>query len=111
MARSIGHPAILIALCLSLLLAPLVAAIDRISVQGKNLVRPNGERFYLKGLAYQESAPTVSSEENDQSGGFPEPGTFVDPLSLPANCTRDVANFRDLGINAIRVYSVNVSAG
>lgn len=91
------------------LLAVTVSAIDQISARGKYLVRPNGERFYIKGVAYQESAPTVSSTQNDEAGGFPEPNTFVDPLSLPANCTRDVTNMKDLGINTIRVYSVNVS--
>ncbi|CAO1620368.1 unnamed protein product [Parajaminaea phylloscopi] len=91
------------------LFAACASAIDRISTQGKYLVRPNGQRFFIRGLAYQESAPTVTSDQNDEAGGFPEPDTFVDPLSLPANCTRDVANMKDLGVNTVRVYSVNSS--
>lgn len=35
--------------------------------------------------------------------------SFIDPLSEPANCTRDIPYLQQLGVNAIRVYSVNAS--
>ncbi|KAJ1029688.1 hypothetical protein NDA13_002931 [Ustilago tritici] len=67
-------------------------------------------RFYIKGIAYQEPAPiAASTAANEENGGFPEPDSFTDPLALPDACTRDVANLRDLGINTVRVYSVNSS--
>lgn len=44
-----------------------------------------------------------------RSGGFPEPSSYIDPLSSGANCTRDVPFLQQLGVNAVRVYSVNSS--
>jgi hypothetical protein len=41
------------------------------------------------------------------SGGFPEPSSYIDPLSSATNCTRDLPYLQQLGANAIRVYSVN----
>lgn len=41
------------------------------------------------------------------SGGFPEPSSYIDPLSSPQNCTRDIPYLRQLGVNAVRVYSVH----
>jgi hypothetical protein len=35
--------------------------------------------------------------------------SFVDPLSSSANCTRDIPYLEQLGVNAVRVYSVNAS--
>jgi hypothetical protein len=35
--------------------------------------------------------------------------SFIDPLSSPANCTRDIPYLERLGVNAVRVYSVNAS--
>jgi hypothetical protein len=43
------------------------------------------------------------------SGGFPEPSSFIDPLSSGSNCTRDIPYLQQLGVNAVRVYSVNSS--
>ena len=80
--------------------------------RGKYLYKPNGDRFYIKGVAYQEAAPiATSTAANQANGGFPEPDSFVDPLSAEnaANCTRDIANLKTLGVNTVRVYSVNVS--
>lgn len=95
----------LVALLFALLVSS-VDAIDRITRQGKYLVQPNGERFYIKGVAYQESVATISDAA---TGGYPEPGSFVDPLADAAACSRDVAQLTDLGANTIRVYSVNSS--
>ncbi|KAJ9478290.1 1,3-beta-glucanosyltransferase [Pseudozyma hubeiensis] len=103
-----------LSLCFALLglfalLAQPSNAIPAVTRRGKYLYQGN-DRFYIKGVAYQEPAPiAASSAANDENGGFPEPDSFTDPLALPSACTRDVANFRDLGINTIRVYSVNSS--
>jgi len=40
---------------------------------------------------------------------FGEPSSFIDPLSSPQNCTRDIPHLSDLGVNTIRVYSVDSS--
>ncbi|GCE99484.1 1,3-beta-glucanosyltransferase [Zygosaccharomyces mellis] len=53
----------------------------------------NGERFYIRGVDYQ---PGGSSK-------------LQDPLANSDNCKRDVPVFKDLGINTIRVYSVDNS--
>ncbi|KAI9644156.1 1,3-beta-glucanosyltransferase [Ciborinia camelliae] len=51
-------------------------------------------RFYIRGVDYQ---PGGSS-------------TLVDPIADKASCTRDIAKFKELGINTIRVYSVDNTA-
>jgi hypothetical protein len=35
--------------------------------------------------------------------------SFIDPLSSGANCIRDLPYLKELGVNAVRVYSVNAS--
>jgi hypothetical protein len=42
-------------------------------------------------------------------GAFGEPTDFDDPLSAGQNCTRDVSHLKDIGVNTVRVYSVNSS--
>jgi hypothetical protein len=44
------------------------------------------------------------------TGSFHEPTSFIDPLSSGANCTRDIPYLKQLGVNTVRVYSVNSSA-
>ncbi|ODV87467.1 glycoside hydrolase family 72 protein [[Candida] arabinofermentans NRRL YB-2248] len=55
-----------------------------------------GKPFFIKGVDYQ---PGGSSAVNE----------FSDPLSDASKCARDVYLFQQLGINTIRVYSVNPS--
>ena len=51
------------------------------------------DRFYIKGVDYQ---PGGSSN-------------VADPLADPATCNRDIPTFKQLGLNTIRVYTVDNS--
>ncbi|KAI5898556.1 glycoside hydrolase family 72 and carbohydrate-binding module family 43 [Schizophyllum commune H4-8] len=88
-----------------LALAASVQAISKISRKGRYLYDDSGSRFYIKGVAYQEQGTVVQSSDNS----FGEPSTFIDPLSSGSACKRDVSYLQDLGVNTIRVYSVNSS--
>ncbi|WVQ92527.1 hypothetical protein IAS59_006338 [Cryptococcus gattii] len=91
-------------------LLTVVAALPNITRTGKYLYDESGHRFYIKGVAYQpEGQLAASSDSNSANGGFPEPSSFYDPLSSPQNCTRDLPYLQQLGVNAVRVYSVNSS--
>ncbi|KAG9045555.1 1,3-beta-glucanosyltransferase gas1 [Tulasnella sp. UAMH 9824] len=80
-----------------------VSALPKVTRAGRYLYQEDGTRFYIKGVAYQEQG-TVST--NDPSG-FPEPTDYIDPLSDANGCNRDLPYLKQLGVNAIRVYSVN----
>lgn len=51
------------------------------------------ERFYIRGIDYQPGGSSVN----------------LDPLADTDICMRDIANFKDLGINTVRVYAVDNS--
>lgn len=69
--------------------------INHIEIKGKHFIdETTGEPFLLKGLAYQPGGSADITEEKD-------------PLSDPETCLRDIQLFRELGVNTIRVYSVN----
>ncbi|WYZ41536.1 hypothetical protein EsH8_V_000431 [Colletotrichum jinshuiense] len=53
----------------------------------------NGERFYIRGIDYQPGGSSANS----------------DPLADTSICGRDIPKFKDLGVNTIRVYSVDNS--
>ncbi|KAF9535746.1 glycoside hydrolase family 72 protein [Crepidotus variabilis] len=94
-----------LATVLSGFLACGVQALPKITRTGKYLYDESGTRFYIKGVAYQEQGAVVESADN----AFGEPSSFIDPLSVGDACKRDVSFLKDLGINTIRVYSVNSS--
>ena len=59
--------------------------------------------------------PNVHSDDpgelsTDPNNPFSEPSTFIDPLVDGAACQRDIPFLQRLGVNAVRVYSVD-SAG
>nr|ODN88560.1 1,3-beta-glucanosyltransferase [Cryptococcus depauperatus CBS 7841]ODN92877.1 1,3-beta-glucanosyltransferase [Cryptococcus depauperatus CBS 7855] len=88
----------------------MVVALPKVTRTGKYLYNESGDRFFIKGVAYQPQGEMgMSSESNAANGGFPEPSTFHDPLSSPQNCTRDLPFLKQLGVNTLRVYSVNSS--
>ncbi|CAE6471303.1 unnamed protein product [Rhizoctonia solani] len=87
---------------------PLVSALPKIHAKGKYLYDESGNRFYIKGVAYQEAGELgPETEANAANGGYPEPTTYIDPLALPSACARDLPYLKQLGVNAVRVYSVN----
>lgn len=55
-----------------------------------------GQPFFIKGVDYQ---PGGSSEVDGEK----------DPLSDPQVCARDIILFQELGINTVRIYSINPS--
>jgi hypothetical protein len=75
------------------LLAASVNAFNSIVVTG-NAFYNGTDRFFIRGVDYQ---PGGSSQASD-------------PLADEEGCKRDVAKFIDLGINTIRVYTVDNSA-
>lgn len=78
------------------LLLPLLAhAIAPIVTKGNAFfVDGSTERFYIRGVDYQP-------------GGASK---LFDPLSDPEICERDIEYFTDLGVNTIRVYSIDNTA-
>ncbi|KAL2758075.1 glycoside hydrolase family 72 protein, partial [Sodiomyces alcalophilus JCM 7366] len=64
-------------------------SLPAISVSG-NAFWKDGERFYVRGIDYQ---PGGSAKNTD-------------PLADPEICARDIERFERLGVNAIRVYSL-----
>ncbi|KAF1965954.1 hypothetical protein BU23DRAFT_545173 [Bimuria novae-zelandiae CBS 107.79] len=69
------------------------ASLPTVSVKG-NAFFAGGKRFYIRGVDYQP-------------GGS---GANEDPIANTETCKRDVAKFKELGINTIRVYTVDNSA-
>lgn len=67
-------------------------SVTPITVKG-NAFFQGDQRFYIRGVDYQ---PGGSSNLDD-------------PLAEPSTCKRDIEKFKDLGLNTIRVYSVDNS--
>ncbi|KAG9314720.1 carbohydrate-binding module family 43 protein/Glycoside hydrolase family 72 protein [Chiua virens] len=82
-----------------------VHAIQSVSRAGRYLYTADGNRFYIKGIAYQEQGQVVADANNP----FLEPSTFIDPLANGTSCQRDLPYIQELGVNTIRAYSVNSS--
>lgn len=83
-------------LWLALFLLPvLILALPTIETRGNAFFISNlNTRFYMKGLDYQ---PGGSSK-------------LFDPLANPDTCKRDIPYFKQLGINTIRIYSIDNTA-
>lgn len=61
-----------------------------------------GEQFFLKGIAYQPSRAT-----NDVIASLYDGSTIIDPMADPRLCMRDLPYLKGLGVNTVRVYSVD----
>ncbi|KAG0202902.1 1,3-beta-glucanosyltransferase gas1 [Mortierella sp. GBA30] len=71
-------------------------ALNQITIKGSKFFDSvTNDQFFIKGVAYQPRSLATG---------------FVDPLSKPADCKRDSALMRDLGLNTIRVYQVDPAA-
>lgn len=79
-------------LLLFLLQALSALAISPVIIKG-NAFWKDGLRFYIRGVDYQPGGSSATD--------------VSDPLSDKQVCQRDVAKFKDLGINTVRVYSVD----
>lgn len=67
-------------------------SVTPITVKG-NAFFQGDNRFYIRGVDYQ---PGGSSK-------------LEDPIAEPTTCKRDIAKFQELGVNTVRVYSVDNS--
>ncbi|KAH6683247.1 glycoside hydrolase family 72 protein [Halenospora varia] len=69
------------------------ASLTAITVKG-NAFFQGANRFYIRGVDWQ---PGGSSK-------------LVDPMADTTTCTRDIAEFKKLGLNTVRVYTVDNTA-
>jgi hypothetical protein len=67
-------------------------SLSSVTVQG-NAFFNGSDRFYIRGVDYQ---PGGSSK-------------LEDPIADPSTCKRDIPKFQELGLNTVRVYSVDNS--
>ncbi|KAF2646783.1 hypothetical protein P280DRAFT_416356 [Massarina eburnea CBS 473.64] len=85
-----------IATALGAVIAPVLAAskgnLTPIQVKG-NAFYKGDERFYVRGVAYQPGGAADAQ----------------DPLLDTESLKRDIANFKDLGINTVRIYTIDNS--
>ncbi|KAF2199549.1 1,3-beta-glucanosyltransferase gel1 [Delitschia confertaspora ATCC 74209] len=73
--------------------APRASKVTPVTVKG-NAFFAGDQRFYIRGIDYQ---PGGASDAKD-------------PIADTAGCKRDVAKFKKLGLNTIRVYTVDNTA-
>ncbi|KAL8800999.1 MAG: hypothetical protein Q9200_007077 [Gallowayella weberi] len=68
------------------------AALPKITVKG-NAFWAGSERFYIRGVDYQPGGSSLAA----------------DPLADITVCKRDIAEFKKLGINTVRIYTIDNS--
>ncbi|KAF2865530.1 Glucanosyltransferase-domain-containing protein [Massariosphaeria phaeospora] len=93
--KTFTFAAISSALAASVAASPSVAkrAIAPVTVKG-NAFFAGDQRFYVRGVDYQPGGEADAK----------------DPIADAANCKRDLEKFKDLGVNTIRVYTVDNTA-
>ncbi|KAI0244508.1 1 3-beta-glucanosyltransferase gel4 [Massospora cicadina] len=83
-----------------LLLLASAYALSPLVIKGnKFFQKDTGKQFFFKGICYQPRGHAAKSN-----------ATFNDPLKDTAACKRDVAMFKELGVNTVRVYEVDPAA-
>ncbi|KAF7350284.1 1,3-beta-glucanosyltransferase [Mycena venus] len=108
-----------------LALAPTAGALPKVSRVGKYLYTEDGNRFFIKGIAYQTQGRKLPTQLKHNLIVFYSPPPVglnlsfifdtshdflvVDNLADSAACARDLPTLQKLGINAIRAYSANSS--
>lgn len=75
----------------------MASAIDTITVKDRHFYTSSGEAFFVKGVDYQPGGSAAVGKAKS------------DPLSDIDACNRDIALFKDLGLNTIRVYSIDTT--
>ncbi|ODQ78356.1 glycoside hydrolase family 72 protein [Babjeviella inositovora NRRL Y-12698] len=80
-------------------LAASAVALDAITIKG-NAFWDGNTRFYVRGVDYQPSSYN-GTKDLDLTADV------IDPLANEETCKRDIAIFKDLGLNTIRVYTVD----
>jgi hypothetical protein len=60
-----------------------------------------GEQFFLKGIAYQPG------RASNDAVAFGDALSMVDPMANPGLCLRDLPFLKGLGVNTVRVYSID----
>jgi 1,3-beta-glucanosyltransferase GAS4 len=106
-------------------LASAVSAIDTIVVKDRHFYTSKGEPFFVRSTPQNLDGSRWEDYDGEvcfancqkqikgvdyQPGGSAEVGKSKwDPLSDPDICARDIALFQRLGVNTIRVYSVDPS--
>ncbi|KAH3679854.1 hypothetical protein WICMUC_000597 [Wickerhamomyces mucosus] len=68
----------------------------------KFFMKSTGEQFFIKGIAYQ---PSVAEGDNSQNRYTRS--KFIDPMAEKDICLRDLPYLQRLGINTVRVYSID----
>ncbi|CCK69001.1 1,3-beta-glucanosyltransferase KNAG_0B05690 [Huiozyma naganishii CBS 8797] len=62
-------------------------------------------QFFMKGIAYQPRRDDHEMEVNQRNDVFET--KYIDPLAEPSICLRDLPYLNKLGVNTIRVYSID----
>ncbi|KAJ6474334.1 Glucanosyltransferase [Mycena sanguinolenta] len=78
-------------------------AVQKVTRVGRYMYTADGNRFYVKGIGYQTRGLIISGLDN----ALDQPSTFVNNLADSAGCARDLPFLQQLGVNAIRAYSVD----
>lgn len=81
------------------------AKIPTIEVKGNKFFETgSGYQFFIKGIAYQKRRG--SDEIYDRTLET----FYIDSMANPKTCLRDLENFKELGINVVRVYQIDPNA-
>jgi len=83
------------------LLISSATALQPLVIRGNKFFQGD-KQFFFKGLCYQPRSNAAQSTGKNK--------VINDPLKDKASCQRDVALFKELGINTIRVYEVDSTA-
>lgn len=73
------------------------ARVQTIYKYGRKFFYSNGTEFLIIGIAYQSPLEAGDSRH------------YRDPLAEPKACSRDLQYFKELGINTLRVYTIDPS--